>query len=234
MKKSNLFWGLGFILIAALIIIGNMGLLGGLGFWTLFFSILLAIWFIISLTGLEWAGIFFSLAGFAILYDELLGITNLTPWPAIGAAAFLTTGFYLLFGNRRKKRRMKKQFMNHAGQGRNEQEENDQYFRCVVSMGSAVRYVNCSQLREACLENSFGNLVAYFDSSMLSETGANIFVKNHFGKTTLYMPAAWNPQIHVSESFGQVSTVGIPSGGGLKPVVLSGDTSFGEIVVYYV
>ncbi len=234
MKKSNLFWGLGFILLAALIIIGNMGFLGGLGFWTLFFSILLAIWFITSLTKLEWAGIFFSLAGFVILYDEMLGLTSLTPWPVIGAAAFLTTGFHLLFGNMQKKRRMKKQFMDRTGQRRDQQMENEQYFRCAVSMGSAVKYVNCPQLREACLENSFGNLVVYFDSSVLSEVGANIYVKNHFGKTTLYVPAAWNLQINVSESFGHVSTVGVPSGAGLKPVLLGGDTSFGEVVVYYI
>ena len=102
MKKENLFWGLFFIVGAIALIVNKLGLLGGISLWTIFFTVFLAAMLIKSVMHRSASGILFSIAFLCILYDKELGITALTPWTVLGAAALGSIGCSMLFQPWRK------------------------------------------------------------------------------------------------------------------------------------
>ena len=78
MNNKNIFNGIIFILAAIVIIIGSMGLLGGISFWSLLFTVLFVVLLIKSLYKLKWTGILFSIAFLLIIYSDRLGFLTFT------------------------------------------------------------------------------------------------------------------------------------------------------------
>ena len=92
MKRENIFWGLFFILAALFMLVGRLDFFEGLSFFKIFGTLLLVGWLGHSLSKRDYGGILFSIAFLCILYDEFLGIEELTPWPVLGAAMFGSIG----------------------------------------------------------------------------------------------------------------------------------------------
>ena len=140
MKKENLFWGLFFIVGAIALIVNKLGLLGGISLWTIFFTVFLAALLIKSVMHRSASGILFSIAFLCILYDKELGITALTPWTVLGAAALGSIGCSMLFQPWRKNH------WEHHGNEEFEMEtiEGDS-IHLSTSFAGSIKYINTRQ-----------------------------------------------------------------------------------------
>ena len=97
MKKDNVFWGIFFILAAVLLILSQFDFFAGFSLFRILFTILLICWFVHGLSHRDFGGMLFSIAFLCIMFDEFLGIENLTPWPVLGAAALGSIGLNMIF-----------------------------------------------------------------------------------------------------------------------------------------
>jgi hypothetical protein len=105
---GRIVWGLIFVAAAAAIIMGGIFQIGYFGYLSgnaIFWAVVLAVAFLISLRHLFWAGVFFPLAFLVMIFDRplLLGY-DLPFWPLIGGALCLTIGFHIFFGGRKRKK----------------------------------------------------------------------------------------------------------------------------------
>lgn len=235
---KNVFWGIFFIAAAIFVVVGNLGILGNVSGWTIAFSMILIAWFIKSLIKVSFGGMLFSLAFGAILFDEVLGIEAITPWPVLGAALLGTIGLNMIF--RKKKSWGKHVKINCNGKEYNcvnvvdEQTGDEETFNCEVVFGSSVKYVNSVSLRRANIENTFGSLMVYFDNAGLSNGTATVHVENTFGKTTLYVPREWKTIVNVEKAFGNLSEVGRSTGESENTLYIEGESTFGQLEIQYI
>ena len=106
--KKNILFGLGFLALAVLVLAGQYGILHKIGMLPVLLSILFGTIVLDGLVNLRGGSIFFGLAFLAIIWDDQLGITKITPWWVLIAAVFATVGFELLFKGVKKNRKKKK------------------------------------------------------------------------------------------------------------------------------
>lgn len=236
--KKNVITGIGFLVAAAFVIVGSMGLLGDISVWTLLFTFVLVVWLVKGLFKLQWPVILFSLAFLAILYDGQLGIENLTPWPVLGAALLGSIGFSLIFRKTYKRRdangEMHWSYDGGEGVQMIEQIEDEHRFSSDVAFGSIVKYIKCQSLREVMIDNSFGSTTIYFDEAILENGVAKVDVDNSFGNVKLYIPSEWKVSLRVDESFGHVKTYGSSAIDSANLLNVFVDTSFGDVEVHYI
>ncbi|MBR4086189.1 MAG: hypothetical protein IKK33_18145 [Lachnospiraceae bacterium] len=244
MRKKNVISGIGFLVAAVFVIIGSTGVLGDIEVWKLLLSFLLVMQFVKSLFKLQWGPMLFCPAILAILYDEALGIENLTPWPVLGAALLGSIGFSMIFGRTHKytDENGEKHWNFEGGEGVKmiDQEESDYRFVCDVTFGSFSKYIKCQKLQEVVVDNSFGQTSIYFDEAVLDGGRADVTVDNSFGCTKLFIPSDWDVKFKVVDEFcgklknfkndGIMNYVNEDS----NKLFISIDTSFGDVEVHYI
>ena len=257
MKRDNkVFLGIGFLVFAVFIIAAAMGvfdqfegIFGKIGFWTIVFTPILAVWLIKSMMRFAWGGILFSLAFLAILYDEMLGIENLTPWPVLFAAFFGTLGLSIIFG---KRGRWNHRRWNHTEEldptriedkGRKgsfldaknlEISEDEQRVLCDVCFSSVTKYISSRALREVVIDNAFGSVTVYFDGAILDNGEAYVNVDNAFGFVALYVPKEWCVMTHTDKAFGSLRTFGKCATQSENALHVNGDIAFGSVEIHYI
>ena len=245
--RKNVINGIGFLMAAAFVIIGSMGIFGEISVWKLLFSFVLVLILIKSALKLRWTPVLFSLAFLAILYDKFLGIENLTPWPVLGAAWLGSIGLDMIFGKKHEQAHFDFDFdfggrnrgVKVDGNGVSKVDESEHNFKCDVSFVSITKYIKSQSLQNASINNSFGQVMIYFDEAVLDNGTANVRVINSFGNVKLYIPSDWEVLVKQSESFGQVKT--FKSDGimncvieGSNKLYVSANTSFGDIEIHYI
>lgn len=248
MKKGQIIWGLVLVAIAALILAGGIGIFPGIT-WKMILTVLLAALFVKSLWELEFFGVFFPAAVIGILYSKELQIENITPFPILLAALLLSIGFSMIFGKATSKRKARHAMEHcHANVYRNEKGEemhqtsfgenteqvngNTLYFK--NSFGAASKYVNTDNFQSASLDNSFGELIVYFDNAMMQQPQATITVSNSFGETQIYLPKSWNVENRVSAVMGAVVEKNQNMPENVHKVILTGSVSMGELQIIYI
>lgn len=235
MKVKNLTWGIFFILMAAFIILGSMDVFGDISVLTCIFAGFCVMWLINGLVKFSFGNILFPLSFLAILFDEALGIEELTPWPVLAAALFGTIGLNMIFGGKKKAK-------DHANgsiyygpkKGVEESTQSDEHFNCELAFGSTVKYVNCQNLKYANIENAFGNASIYFDNARLGDAQATVNIETSFGKTTLFIPKEWNVSVNVSKAFASVTENGNCTPDSANTLIIVGEVSFGNLEVTYI
>lgn len=243
---KNIIWGIFFILIAAFVIVGSLGYFGDISVWTIIFGGCLAVWFVSGLIRLSWGNMLFPLAFAAILFDEALGIEELTPWPVLAAALFGTIGLSMIF----KKKHTENDWTKHTGvniawngedavvdgekKSYEEMSQDDTTFSSEVVFSSSVRYITCQNLQSGNIENVFSNTTVYFDNAGLCEGHAIINVESVFGKTTLYIPKEWNVDFRVTKVFGGANEKGKFTGTSENSLVVEGEVVFGHLEIIYI
>ena len=234
-KGKNIFWGLLFILGAVFILINRLGYFEGISIVTVIFTIIIAGALIDGIFHRSFGGILFSLAFLCILYDDLLGIENLTPWPVLAAALCGTIGLNMIFKEKKRNWKCEKHF-----EWDNEtykdiiDEESDEWVRCEVSFSSATKYINSTNFKKADLESSFGSLMVYFDNAILDGGRAAVSVDVSFGDMKLYIPKSWKVVMNLDSSFGGCKEHGTCSMGDENVLMINGDVSFGALEIYYI
>lgn len=238
--NKSLRWGIFFVVMAVFVVMGAMDAFGNLSIWTVLFAGFSVMWLIDGIVSISIGNILFPVAILAILFDETLGITELTPWPVLFAALFGTIGLNMIFGNLIKRKKKigvnvnGKSYKWENGNLSEETSETDERFDCEIAFGSCVKYVNSRNLKIANIENSFGSASIYFDNAQLCNGQATVNLENSFGKTVLYIPKEWNVNVNISKAFGSVTESDHPVANSANTLIIVGETSFGTTEIIYV
>lgn len=237
-KNGNVFWGILFLLGALAAIVGGLGYLEGMSFWTILFSVAFIGLLLEGIYKRSWGQILFSLAFITILVGRIFHISVLSPFLLLGAALFGTIGLNMLFPT---KKRWGKYIHKRDGEHWNNQnyesyqemiEEDEETVHCEMSFGSSAKYINCKQLRTASLKSSFGDLQVYFDNAVIKDNEAMVYIEVSFGSMDIYIPREWKVVINVSNAFGNIDQSGNCNMTGEKVLVLEGNVSFGNLNIH--
>ena len=231
-KGKEIFWGVLFLLGAVALIVGKLGYLGEINFWSVLISIGLIGFLTEGIFKRDFGMILFAIAFLAIVNDKALGIEAITPWPVIGAATLGTIGLNMLFPK-------KKEWNHHVHQNRqmeNEEiiTENGESVSYTVSFGEAVKYVPAQEIKEVDASCSFGNLEIYFSDAILKDHHAYLNAKCSFGCIVLYIPSEWTVQCDVNPAFGGVNESGHCRADGENILEITGSACFSALEIKYI
>lgn len=233
MKNKNIFWGLFFICAAALIITYRLGNFNGLGLPSLIFTILLVPIIVKSISKLNFFGILLPVSLLLIIFDKPLGIEQLTPWPVLVAAFFLSIGLELVFKSKKHY-----PYFGYHKEYKNAHETidniDDNEVDCAVTFGSGSKYLNSTSLKKAYFKCSFGALKVYFDNATLDPDGAEVFLDASFGGVELYIPQSWTVNMNMTAAVGGVDEKYKKHVSGGPVLTLSGHVSFGGVEIIYI
>lgn len=234
---KRVFWGVLFLLGALALLLEKLGYLNGLGFWSVFVSVILAGFLINGILIRSFGEMLFSLAMLVIVNDELLHLEAVTPWPVLGAALLGTIGLNIIFPGR-------KRWKNHPDtrclpesvryEDMNGEVIDGENIRYSVSFGEAIKYVSGQDISLIHLDNSFGHLAVYFNDAVLKDNRAKAVVDCSFGDMELYVPDSWNLVLNVRSSFGGVEETGCGDPDGADTLLIEGDVSFAVLKIHYI
>lgn len=228
MKTKNIIWGLFFIAAAAVVILNQVGILGGISLWTLIFSLILVPVLVTSVMHVNFTGIMFSLALYAILFDKPLGIESLTPWPVLGTALFLSIGLTLIFP---RKHHHKHDNSEDWGTDTTDGEN----IKIRTRYSGSIKYITSQNLKTADIDCSFGGLKVYLDNAALSNGQAKINVYASFGGIEIYIPKEWKVINDISCTFGTSEEKGLKGyGNSENTLTLTGVAKFSGISIFRV
>ena len=94
--------------------------------------------------------------------------------------------------------------------------------------------INTGNFKKASLESSFGELKVYFDSAKIIADTAEIYVKQSFGCTQLFIPKEWQIIQKASVFAGAIEERNKNKSTGSPIVYLTGEVKFGSIIITYV
>lgn len=234
---KKVFWGVLFLLGALALLLGRLGYFEGMGFWTVFFSVILFGLFAEGVLKRSFGEILFSLAGLIIINDELLHLEAITPWPVLGAALLGTIGLHCIFPGRRKWRihRNSRHFHETCQIGEDGGEIlSGEEIRYEASFGDVIKYIAGQNVSRVYLESSFGNLEVYFNDAALKDNQARVAVDCSFGNMEIYVPSGWNVVMNVDCSFGGVEEEGTCDPDGECTLFVEGDVSFGHMMIHHI
>ena len=207
-NSGKILWGLFFILAAVYVVVSKLWIMPEISV----FSVLLTVFFIwLFLNGIRnvnfWE-ILFSIAFICIIYDDWLGITALTPWTVLGAALLGSIGLSLIF----KKKSGHSPSISFEFDSDSDNEDGKY-------IGENIK-----------IDNNFGTAIKYVNSDNFCMAD----VDNSFGETNLYIPKEWKTENNLGQAFGSVKIHGVCEGSSNNTLKLKGETSFGEINIYYI
>lgn len=234
MKNRKVFWGIFFIVMAVIVIISRLNILPNVSVFTFLATVLFGWITIDGIRRRNFYEILFPIAFLCILYDKPLGIEALTPWTVLAAALFFSIGLTLLLGDKKHRKHAIEFEWNSNGIGKSNEQCGGEYIRCENNFGAAIRYIHSDCFCKAHLENNFGTMTVYFDNAIIQGNIADVKVDNEFGEMILYLPKEWRIQNDLEHCFGSVNEHGNPIETSNATLHLYGDTSFGNVEIYYV
>lgn len=235
----KIFWGVGFVLIAVVLILDALGILKGImgpfgevSIFALAISLLLLSYVISRIIRLKFEEIFVPLSFIFMLLEgniaHLFGLEDpdiINNWLLFGCAVLLWIGFSILCsGIKRKNKKKSFEFIYNGGERGAHNSGN---------IGSSVKYINCESFRFESIENNFGHYTVHFDNVEKYEGGAVLEVENNFGSLTVNVPSEWNIKMDIDNSFGGTT---VPNGGNANgpDITIKGENNFGKVSVEYV
>lgn len=232
MKKNNIYWGALFLIIAAMIILSGLGLIEGIGIYSLIFTVF---WGAVLLDGIvkfDAAKILFSIAFLCIVWDEQLHIESITPWPILLAAALGSIGLSMIFGGKRRH----KFVYDNASRNATIEEDGNQVVRCESRFSATVKYVTSDNLQQVIVKNEFSGMSIYLDKAIVPNRRLEVFVNNSFGGIDMYIPSNWIVENNLNSTFGGIDEEGRRSATDSETVtlVLTGKMDFGGITIKYI
>ena len=241
MKKDNkITTGLVLILIAAVLMGSELGLIPKLPWFKLIVACGFGIWSVKSLLKLDFFGTLFPASLIVWLFEKELMIEEITPFPLVVAAILVGCGLNMIFGRKQKvvSVRYKDEDGNWKdGNIKDAKVEKWQDGREVVLenlFNATSKYVNSASFSSAKLENNFGSANVYFDNATVYNGEATIKLENNFGKMNIYLPGTWRASIHQEAAFGHVNVHGEPNRDMDAPyVIIKAESNFGEIDIFF-
>ena len=230
MKTGKLFWGLGFLLAAVLIILDVVGvmptLLGAVGevsVFALILGLLLLSYAIVRLCRGKISAIFFPLAFIFMLFEKniafLCGLESeniINNWLVLLIALLLHIGFAILLPSKRIHRK---------------------HVKCSVksdnTLNSSTVYVDCASFTPNIVKNKLGECTVHFQNVDKYQGEQTLNISNKLGAMTVNVPSAWTLIIDVDNSMGAIEAPPSHDGGG--PVLyIKGDNHMGALEINFV
>lgn len=235
MKKDNVFWGLFFIIAAVLMIISRLDVFADFSFFRLFFVLLLVCWLIHSLIKRDFGGMLFSIAFLCILYDDVLGIEKLTPWPVLGAAFFGSIGLSMIF-KKPYENNNSSVYVERPSSSQNAQTEDahGNTFNFNSSFTSTEKNIHSDDFSKAYVKNSFGKTTVRFDDAIIQNGAAQVVLDVNFGTAELYIPKTWNVVNRASAAFGSISERNAACSNGVPTLTITGNVFCGSVTIFYI
>ena len=234
-NSGKVFWGLVLVAAAAWMIVSKYFTLP-ISIFKIILTVFLVSVLIKGVKHVNFSEILFPLAFLCILYDELLGITALTPWTVLGAALLGSIGLSMIF---KPKNHYKIGFEGQIdlndddATARSEQYTGEKI--CFENnFGSSIKYITSDNFLKGDFENNFGSLVVYFDNAIIQAPTATVYVENNFGETKLFIPKEWKVINNLGQSFGEVKVKGENEGTSTHTLVIEGEVNFGEIRIQFI
>lgn len=248
-KTTKVLWGLGFLLAAVLLIVGNFY---DINVSDILIMLAMAIFLTEGIIHRNFALILFPVAIVLIINSDRLGMPELSPWSVLAAALFGSIGLSVLFPHRGRHWRKTVNFHgNYFGSG-SKRVDGVQSEKCERSgeefvhanseggvrldnaFGETVKYLNGELSGPVHLMNSFGTMSVYFDNAVLKEHSGYVRASSSFGSIVLYIPAAWNVVIRDDTAFGGVTEKGQCNHDSVDTLEIKAQASFGGIEIRYI
>lgn len=253
-KKANkIITGLFFLVMAALLIVGKLGIikisLHGISIWRLIFT---ALFIMIGVDGIKKRkldDLVVAAAGLFIVYRKCFDALNgLSTFTVIVAAILVIIGLNVLFP---KKEKPSFDFVGNTGKNDSNKTGNEcagkennhkqvfsedrcaDYVKYNNSFGNSIKYLD-GEIDKISLINSFGNFDLYLTEANPINLQGQINLSSSFGDVNIYVPAEWNAMINVKSSFGSVEEKGRGNSEASCKIFIKGAVSFGNLKVHYV
>lgn len=231
-RGKSIFWGVVLLLAAAAILLGRLGYLKGIGFWTVLFSACLISFLVKGIIRRKIGTILFSLAFLIILNDELLHLEAITPWPILGAALLGTIGLKMLFpklGVHRGGCLVRIEDVSSISECNQEGES----FSYSNAFGESVKYIS-GVVSQVDIENAFGTTQVYFTEALLGYGTAHVNVDSAFGSVVLYVPQTWLVELDTQNVFASSGQKGKSFPDGKNILRVDGNVFCGSVEVVVV
>lgn len=232
MKKEKVFWGLLLVLSGIFIIVSKLGYLSDINVVSIIITAFLLAFIVKSIIKVNFGGILFPLAFIAIIYDDKLGITSITPWTVLIAALLGTIGLSLIF-NKGFGHCTHKTWTGDCNYEKINVED-ESHIKLDVSFGGIVKYINTDKFVQAELDCSFGSMQVYFDNADMANETAILKLDVSFGGVEIYVPKKWRIEDRTSVSFGGLEIKNSNTNETSGTLILVGDVSFAGVDIYYV
>lgn len=229
MKKNNVFWGMLLVVAAICVILGRLGFMPDINVISLVIAVICVVTFVKSLAKMQFVGMLFSLAFLAIIFDDYLGITALTPGPVLLAALLGSIGLNMIFGNREKERR--------KGKSAEINLKNSEFVSGeeVVINGLFNGYkktISSDNFMRAKISCRFCGMEISFDDAVIQGGTAYVDLDVSFSGLEIYIPQSWKIQNETDALFGGFEEHRPPSVKTGPTLVFGGNIRFGGVEVY--
>lgn len=232
MKNERLFWGILFILGGIFLIVSKLGFLSDINAFSLLVSVFLVAIIIKSIMKLNFAGILFPLAFLGIIYDDVLGITSITPWTLLFAALLGTIGLSMIF--HKYTSGFHKKYSMKFDEYEKIDIEDESHVRQETNFGSSIKYVNSNKFVQADLECNFGAMKVYFDNAVMEGESAIVNLEASFSGVEIYVPRSWRVEERTDVAFGGIDYKNRNDSVTEKTLILVGDISFSGVEIIYI
>lgn len=236
--RRNITGGIIMILLAVVIIGSGLGMIPNIP-W---FKILCTVFFVaVAVKGLvkkEFFSCIMSLCCLGWMYDDILGIEAITPFPLFVAGALLAIGLGMIF----KKNIIHVSYkdgdewkVGSIDDARKEEwHDGGRHVSLENNFNSVSKYVNAEAFSTADLENNFGSANIYFNNAVMANKEANVKLENNFGQMNVYFPNTWRVSLSQQTAFGRINVFGEPNRDMDAPLVkIDADSNFGELNIYF-
>ena len=235
MKTWKIFWGIGLILAAAVLLLDAFGVItpfldvvGGISAIQIVGALLLLSFIISRIIKLKFAEIFVPLALIFMIFEKniafYLGLESdniINNGLLIGCAILLAIGVGILTPKRIK--RAKVYGFKRSGGTKHSDREG----------GSATTYFDCKDFVEESICNRLGETVVHFENEDEYTGGGVLNVDNKLGETVIYVSSRWNVRINVVSHLGATEQVGHGDKDG-PTLTINGNNALGEVLIKFV
>lgn len=234
MKTWKIFWGIGLILAAAVLLLDAFGVItpfldvvGGISAIQIVGALLLLSFIISRIIKLKFAEIFVPLALIFMIFEKniafYLGLESdniINNGLLIGCAILLAIGVGILTPKRKREKVFS--FKSSSGSKHYEREG-----------GSATTYFDCKDFVEENISNRLGETVVHFENEDEYTGGGVLNVDNKLGETVIYVSSRWNVRINVVSHLGTTEQVGHGDKDG-PTLTINGNNALGEVLIKFV
>ena len=232
MKKTRLFWGLGFLLSAVLIILDAIGIIptlrgaaGDVSVFSLIIGFLLLVYTFTLLCKGKISVIFLPLFVIFLLFEKNIAIlcgleteSIINNWLALLIALLLHVGFALLLPSRKLGVKRKH---SHVSIGRENR------------LNTSTVYVDCEHFTPNTISNKLGECTIHFQNTDQYHGDQTLIVSNNLGVMTINVPSSWTLVEDIKNHLGSIETPTYSATEG--PVLyIKGTNHLGSIAIHFV
>ncbi len=223
MKFNRIFWGIGLIISAIVLVATVLGvdvLIGDvavgttlLGFWFLYVFIFSVCkkWLLLAISTLTVAFLVFERYIDPVLHIGT-GADVINNWIVIIVAVMLYFGIKLLFGSWSKKR----------------------LFDDSVKIGRvSTRYIDCASFESIFIENNAAKLDVYFSNTEHYKGEGTLNIANNASKMNVHIPTDWKAVCNVENNAGSIEERKGGNADG-KVIYINGENNMGTLRIEYV